>query len=278
MAEHRTFAPSPQEEAWGVYVTGLASVEEPMGPAPSGWRLLYLVRGEAMLSLPGHRRQRLEAGDAVLMDERQGTLLSPDPRRNCRIHCVDFGGAWAGHWVRTGILGGLPKVFRPGFDEHLLNGVVRLWELARNAPEGAGLSMAGTLADLLARLEVSRHCGQGAARPHRMVQQAQRLLSDPAGDHLVLEAAAEKLGVSYSWFRRSFRTQTGLPPQRFRMLRRLDRACLLLLDSSLTIAQVAVELGFSSQAYFARAFRKETGFSPSVWRRLRRPGAEAPRD
>ncbi len=266
MPELATFAPSPLEEAWGLYATAVGSVEGGMDAPATGWRLVYLVRGEALL---GRRPERVEAGEVVLLDGKGGCGLVPDARRGCTLHHVDFGGAWMERWAGLDLFGTLPRVVRAGFDESLLGAIVKLRELARDPRPGAGLLMAGVLGDLLARLEIAARQGEGEGRRGRLVRDARRILADPAVDRLNLEAAAAELGVSYSWFRRSFRAQTGLAPQRYRLLLRLDRACRMLADSSLTVGAVAQALGFSSQAYFARMFRRETGLSPTVWRSKR---------
>ena len=200
----------------------------------------------------------------VLADGR-ATLVA-EPQTTCRIHFVDFAGEWMERWMAAGLFGTLPRVIRTGFDEHLLGLIVRLVELARSQPPEAGRMMGGALAHLLARLETAAHLGSGTGRQRNLVQDARRLLSDPEWTQTGLENLASELGVSYSWFRRSFQTQTGFTPQRFRGLQRLDRACQLLADSGQSIGGIARELGFSSQAYFARMFRRETGLSPSVWR------------
>jgi len=256
--------PTPQDEAWGLYVTAVGSGDELPAMTGSGWRLHFLVRGTVGLTVAGRRRQRLEAGEVVLADA--SASLVAEPHSTCRIHFVDFSGAWMERWMAVGLFGTLPRVIRTGFDEHLLGLIVRLVELARNQPPEAGRMMGGALSDLLARLETAARMGGGTGRQRELVQGARRLLSDPDWNQTGLENLASELGVSYSWFRRSFQTQTGFTPQRFRGLQRLDRACQLLTDSGQSIATIARELGFSSQAYFARMFRKETGLSPSVWR------------
>jgi len=256
--------PTPQDEAWGLFVTAVGSGDELPPLAGAGWRLHFLVRGTVGLTVPGRRRQRLEAGEVVLADA-QSTLV-PEPQTTCRIHFVDFAGEWMERWMACGLFGPLPRVIRTGFDEHLLGLIVRLVELARNQPHEAGRMMGGALSHLLARLETAVRQGSGTGRQRELVAGARRLLSDPDRDQTGLDTLASELGVSYSWFRRSFQTQTGFTPQRFRGLQRLDRACQLLTDSGQSVGGIAKELGFSSQAYFARMFRKETGLSPSVWR------------
>lgn len=258
--------PTPQDEAWGLYVTAIGSGEEPPLLSGNGWRLHFLVRGTVGLVEHGRRRLRLEAGEVVLLDACGDAWLVPDPQTTCRIHFVDFAGTWMEHWVSLGFFGDLPRVIRTGFDEHLLGLIVRLVELARNQPPDVGRMMGGALSHLLARLESATRQGSGTGRQRELVQGARRLLSDPEWDRTGLEGMALELGVSYSWFRRSFHNQTGFTPQRFRGLQRLDRACQLLADSSLPVGEIARVLGFSSQAYFARMFRRETGLAPSVWR------------
>jgi len=270
MAESHThswkFVPTPQDEAWGLYVTGIRSGHGPMVSFPDSWSLQYLVRGAGHLTVPGHRRQRVEAGDVVLMAPSDETKLVPDPLRSHHIHRVDFAGDWAARWEQQGFFGPMPRVIRAGFDENLLGLVAKLVELARSNPPSANRLMGGLLSHLLSRLEIASRLGSGTGVQRQLVQDARHLLSDPTQDQCALDSVADQLGVSYSWFRRSFRTQTGQTPLRYRLQQRLERACQLLADSSLPVGAIAVRLGFHSQSYFTRMFRKETGLSPSVWR------------
>jgi len=248
-------------------VNAIASGEDQPGAPPTRWRLKCIVRGAATLAAPGRRRQRVEAGDVVLSSAASGGSLVPDPDQPCRIHQVDFGGAWMERWEEAGFFGVLPRVIRVGFDESLLGLMVKLVELAKTPVPDSGRLMAGALSHLLARLECVTRTGNSVGRQHGLIQDAYRLLGDPERNRMGLESFSEDLGVSYSWFRKSFRAHTGLTPQRYRLLQQLDRACQLLGDTGLPVGTIAERLGFSSQAYFARRFRKETGFSPTVWRR-----------
>lgn len=255
----------PTDEAWGLYLTALGSGEDLAGTPPSGWTLLFVVRGAGSLALPGRRRLRVEAGEVALLAS-PGARLQADPQRGCRVHHLHFGGELAARWMAPGLLGPLPRVLRAGFDETQLGLVARLVELARAQAPEMGRLMAGVLAHLLARLEHAARLGAGTGSQRRLAGAARRLLADSANDGLALEALAAELGVSYPWFRRCFRAQAGLPPQRYRAQLRLDRACQLLADTDLPVGEIAGRLGFSSQAYFARCFRRETGLSPTVWR------------
>lgn len=259
--------PDDRDRAWGMCVTAVGQGRTPSGAPVTGWRLYYMVRGAAVLHVPQRGRQPVESGDALLLDASPGVTCRPDHRRGCLAHQIDFSGMQMERHAADGFFAPLPTVIRAGFDEHLLSLVAQIIELARMRPPGTGRLVAGVLANLLARLEVVHRLGSSADRQRRLVQEARMMLVDPTHDRYALQTLAGELGVGYSWFRRSFRDQTGVAPHQFRLNQRLVRAQQLLADTALPVARIASELGFSSQAYFARLFRRKTGLSPTVWRR-----------
>ena len=73
-------------------------------------------------------------------------------------------------------------------------------------------------------------------------------------------------GVSEAHFARSFRDAFGLPPHRYLLTRRIERAKALLRDSDLSVTEIAFQTGWSSLGTFGRIFRDITGESPSELR------------
>nr|WP_306766227.1 AraC family transcriptional regulator [Shinella pollutisoli] len=80
---------------------------------------------------------------------------------------------------------------------------------------------------------------------------------------------AETVGLSESWFANVFKQTTGKTPLQWQLGKRIDRAQQLLLESELTIADIAAQLGFSDQAHLTKAFRQIVGGTPAAWRRMR---------
>ncbi|WP_345785211.1 helix-turn-helix transcriptional regulator [Roseisolibacter sp. H3M3-2] len=77
---------------------------------------------------------------------------------------------------------------------------------------------------------------------------------------------AEVSGVSAAHFARSFRDAFGVPPHRYLLTRRIERAAALLRDTDLPIIEVAYETGWQSLGTFGRTFRDVTGESPGELR------------
>src|SRR6266404_9457763 len=73
-------------------------------------------------------------------------------------------------------------------------------------------------------------------------------------------------GVSEAHFARSFRDAFGVPPHRYLLTRRIERAKALLRDSDAPIIEIAFQTGWNSLGTFGRVFRDVTGESPSELR------------
>jgi len=74
--------------------------------------------------------------------------------------------------------------------------------------------------------------------------------------------------VSEAHFARSFKQAFGLPPHRYLLTRRLERAKALLRDTELPILDIALQTGWNSLGTFGRVFHDVNGTSPSAWRAL----------
>ncbi len=69
-------------------------------------------------------------------------------------------------------------------------------------------------------------------------------------------------GVSQAHFARSFKEAFGVPPHRYLLTRRIERARSLLRDTDLAITEIALRTGWKSLGTFGRTFRDVTGESP----------------
>src|ERR1700755_3220653 len=65
---------------------------------------------------------------------------------------------------------------------------------------------------------------------------------------------AKVSGVSKAHFARSFKDAFGVPPHRYLLTRRIERAKALLRDTDLPVTEVAFQTGWSSLGTFARPF------------------------
>jgi transcriptional regulator GlxA family with amidase domain len=77
---------------------------------------------------------------------------------------------------------------------------------------------------------------------------------------------ARESGISEAHFARSFKEAFGVPPHRYLLTRRIERATALLRDTDLAITDIAFQTGWNSLGTFGRTFRDITGESPGAVR------------
>lgn len=77
---------------------------------------------------------------------------------------------------------------------------------------------------------------------------------------------AQVSGASEAHFARSFKEAFGVPPHRYLLTRRIERAVALLRDTDMPITEIAFATGWNSLGTFGRVFRDVTGESPRAIR------------
>ena len=87
-----------------------------------------------------------------------------------------------------------------------------------------------------------------------------------------VQRLAQVSDVSEAHFARSFKQAFGLPPHRYLLTRRIERATALLRDTELSITEIVFQTGWESLGTFGRTFRDITGESPSRTRARWRAG------
>lgn len=85
-----------------------------------------------------------------------------------------------------------------------------------------------------------------------------------------LSDIAEATNRSPSHIARMFRTEMGMPPHRYLISLRVEKARHLLEKTSMSIAEIAFECGFSHQEHLTRLFRRHCGTTPAAYRRSKR--------
>lgn len=96
--------------------------------------------------------------------------------------------------------------------------------------------------------------------------------SKPGDDADALRQAASACGMGYESFRKKFGSAVGMPPGRYVLTRRIERARRLLTLESFTNEEIAQMLGFHDEFHFSKTFSRLTGASPREFRKQVREG------
>jgi AraC family transcriptional regulator len=137
-----------------------------------------------------------------------------------------------------------------------------------------GRLLAESLGNVLAVHLLRRFSASGATSCHsggRLSRHKLRAVIDYIYEHLDAELSLDHLAavarMSPYHFARLFKSSTGLPPHQYVITRRIERAQELLRDRDpLPLADIAAEVGFSSQSHFTRHFKQRVGVTPRRFR------------
>lgn len=86
---------------------------------------------------------------------------------------------------------------------------------------------------------------------------------------LTLEDMSREIGISLPHLTRQFLKEQGMPPIQYLTQIRLEHALNLLLNTTLSVQEVATACGFTCGNYFAKVFKKVLQVSPSTYRKQR---------
>jgi AraC family transcriptional regulator len=109
----------------------------------------------------------------------------------------------------------------------------------------------------------------GLPSPHlqRKIHEVQIFLAQNLSRDVDLTTIAAHASLSPYYFTRQFTAMVGMPPYRYLISLRIQRAAQLLRESDLTVTQILHRVGFHSPSHFTTTFRRHMGLSPTDYRR-----------
>jgi AraC-like DNA-binding protein len=120
-----------------------------------------------------------------------------------------------------------------------------------------------------AEREDLRSTADGASAPMEgpaSVVQIRDDIQENYAENFSLQEMARRCGLNSSYFSRAFREAVGVPPFEFINRIRVQKACLLLKRTEMTILEIALSVGYNNISFFNRYFRKIMKMSPREYR------------
>lgn len=152
----------------------------------------------------------------------------------------------------------------PGMVELFLNrqGLPN-WYLTTKLPV---IGRSGTPVGVMGTVQrYDQHRGRSSTYP--AVAEAVNRMLDAPGEIDSIEVLAQNLGMSHRNFDRRFKEVTGLSPRQYLGRARIQVACSLLKESTRSISDIAIDLGYCDQSAFTAQFRTRMGLTPFRYRK-----------
>jgi len=99
------------------------------------------------------------------------------------------------------------------------------------------------------------------------IAHAQHLMRRNSARTDALQLAIIEAGLTPRTFTRRFRAATGITPNQYLQLCRIEQAQQLLRQSNLSIGDISFSVGYQDVSFFAQLFRRQLGITPSEYRK-----------
>lgn len=162
---------------------------------------------------------------------------------------------------------------RFGFSDPELQRLARALLTELRAPDIGSRLWVESLTNVLGLHILRHHCRSGrihldpAGLTSAQIRRVEDFVTSNLGENISLAEMAGVAGVSRFHFAHMFKRSMGMPPHRWLVERRLDRAKELLRSTDRSVTEIAFEVGYHSQSHFGLVFRRATGMTPRAWRK-----------
>ncbi|MFD0698228.1 helix-turn-helix domain-containing protein [Paenibacillus sp. GCM10027628] len=244
-----------------------------MGPAVHDYYLIHTVlSGEGVFEMRD-RSYRCRSGDTFVIFPGELFSYIADADQPWHYAWVAFAGRAVGMTLSSMgvtpenavISGSNPRAIRHVYRQ------IRSSFQQSDYPVLEDMEAGGWLRLLLSRLgQTNRHRVTdkrvAESEIERQVSQAVRYLELQYTQTVSIESLAHSIGYHRTYLCKMFKQYIGLSPMQYLLKIRMERAKQLL-ETSMTIDQVASSVGFNDALYFSKQFRKWNGVAPSAYRK-----------
>lgn len=160
--------------------------------------------------------------------------------------------------------------FHPIKNADLLIITKRLFTLASNSSPEKDLLVLGALFELMGTIYMQHHytenfqLSKNATRFKPLLDYIDANYMNP----ITTADMARISGMSLNHFGRVFPEYFGKTPIEFLNTYRLEQACVLLINTSLSITEIACNTGFYDASYFVKVFKKYKNITPKKYRTM----------
>lgn len=278
--------PGERDKEWGIFlnVAGMARISpySPYPPQqhPSGYyfnweqgRILkeyqinYITDGKGVLESEDNHYQ-LKPGSLLIIRPGAWHRYKPFRQTGWKEQYIGFNGVIAGQFFSHSFFLPNQPVIQVGIREEIIDTYLKIFDLVKEEKPGFQQIASGLVIKLMGYIfsfETQKEFTGKHIAP--IIEEARFKMREKVDQVLDMEKLAQEYHIGYSYFRKMFKSYTGVAPHQYHLELKMMRARELLLSTNKSIKEISFELGFQSIHYFSRIFKIKTGVNPSQFRK-----------
>ncbi|MDR3061559.1 MAG: AraC family transcriptional regulator, partial [Dysgonamonadaceae bacterium] len=261
------FSISNNDEKWGIVVTTIGSqLIPPKSSYPSSqhpkshifnpeygrilkeYALIYISKGGGYFESKSCKRQRIDAGTMILLFPNEWHTYEPDKNTGWFEYWVGFKGLHIDKRIENNFFTPKSPVFHLGFNSTIIGLYEDITNYALEERSGYQQLISSIVLYILGSVfYIHKNLKFTDSFVINKIDHARNIMKQEIeNDGISPKKIAEKLGVSYSWFRKMFKLYAGVSPARYLLNLKFLRSKELLDTTDLTISEIAFKLNFET--------------------------------
>lgn len=218
--------------------------------------LHFVVEGESLFC-----GKKVEAGQVFLIS--RCLLHEFSVEKGYKHYWIAFGGTQAGQLLEKY---GVPPVRNMIYDVvepcYAKTAIATALESCTETDSGERIAC-GMLLTMLSLLKIEHKSEVTPKKATDYAERAMQFIEKNCHRNVTMQQLASYIMISEKHLCRLFKQRYGIPPQKYLINTRMQRAKRLLLETDLLVKEVATSVGYSSQLDFSRMYAKHFGHPPT---------------
>ncbi|MBP7180737.1 MAG: AraC family transcriptional regulator, partial [Dysgonomonadaceae bacterium] len=235
----------------------------------SEYQILYISKGKGTFTSESTKKTTIEKGQAILLFPGQWHTYCPSYETGWNEYYIGFEGRIIDNIVANGFISTEKQIFDIGVSEELVDLYSTAIKVAKEDKKASQQHLSGIVLNILGSiLYLSYNKDSDSKETTQIVERAKVIMLENINKEIDIHEIASNLGTSYSWFRKVFKEYTGFAPSQYFQELKLRKSKELLIESNLSVKEIAYHLNFSSYEYFLSFFKKRVGLTPLEYRNM----------
>lgn len=241
------------------------------GPALRDHYIIHYITGGKGTYSINNITYKLEKGWGFLIPPNTVINYQADMEDPWSYCWVGFHGLKAEVYLKRANISGEKPVFEYNRDSALrdcINQMIETKELKKSSDIKLLSLLYSFLALLVEASGTTADPDTGETRKEQYVKKAIDYIKINYTQKISINEVACGIGIDRSYLFSLFKEFLNMSPQEFLIKFRMDKACELMKNNSLSIGEISRSIGYEDQLLFSKTFKRLRGLSPKEYRRM----------
>ena len=231
------------------------------------YQLVYITKGRGTFASDTTPSVDISKGQILFLFPGQWHTYAPLQKTGWNEYYIGFEGSFIDQFVRNGFLSKEDQVLDIGLNEELVTLFSQALDVAEADKSASQQYLSGILLHIIGMIfSISKNKEFEKDNVAEKMEQAKIIMNENVCKEIDPEELAEKLNISYSWFRKTFKKYTGYSPAKYFQELKLRKAKQILINTSYPVKEICFMIGYTSTEHFSNLFKKNTGLTPLEYR------------